>query len=53
MEKRLECKKPKDEHNWWYVTLMLTAILFYTVTVGFNVLNTLGNSGSNCFYSKS
>lgn len=44
MYKCIESKKEKYEHNWLYVSLILTSILLYTVTIGFNVLNTLGTA---------
>lgn len=36
--------KPKTEHNWFYVSLVLGLVGLYTIMVGFNVLASLGSA---------
>ena len=38
MEKCWRNKQDKRQHDWLYVSVLLSAILIYTITVGFNVL---------------
>ncbi len=41
--------KPKTEHNWYYVGLVLGLILLYTICIGFNILSSIGSAKRKYF----
>ncbi len=42
-----KCIKPKTEHNWYYVALVLGLIVLYTICIGFNILSSIGSAKRN------